>query len=287
MDLARTLHPLRRGDGDPTMRIVHGEAIAALHSPDGPATLRVRSTSHAIEAEAWGPGAGWALESAPGIVGADDDDGGFSPRHEVVAEAWRRYRGVRLTRSSGVLLSLIPAILEQKVTGVQARRSYRLMVRAVGESAPGPFALLVPPDPARLSTLPYFAFHPWGVERRRAELIRAVSQRAERIESTELRSPGEVAAMLRTFRGIGPWTVAEVSRTALGDADAVSLGDFHLPHLVCWALAREPRGTDERMLQLLEPYRGQRGRVQRLLEAAHVRAPAFGPRSPVRWIAAL
>jgi 3-methyladenine DNA glycosylase/8-oxoguanine DNA glycosylase len=269
------------------MRIVPGEAIVALRSPDGPATLRVRSTDDAIEAEAWGPGAAWALESAPGIVGADDDDRGFSPDHEVVAEAWRRYRGVRLTRSSGVLLCLIPAILEQKVTGVQARQSYRLMVRTLGEPAPGPFALSVPPDPARLSTLPYFAFHPWGVERRRAELIRAVSQRAERIEAAAVRSPDEVAALLRTFRGIGPWTVAEVSRLALGDADAVSIGDFHLPHLVCWSLAGEPRGTDERMLQLLQPYRGQRGRVQRLLEAAHVRAPAFGPRSPAQWIAAL
>jgi len=85
------------------------------------------------------------------------------------------------------------------------------------------------------------------------------------------------------MRGVGPWTAAQVVRVALGDADAVAVGDFHLPHVVCWALAGEARGSDERMLELLEPYRGHRGRVQLLLVAAGVRAPAFGPkREPAR-----
>ena len=86
-------------------------------------------------------------------------------------------------------------------------------------------------------------------------------------------------------RGIGPWTAAETARLALGDPDAVSVGDFHLPNLVCWMLSGEPRGTDERMLELLEPYRGNRGRVQRLLEAGGQTAPKFGPRTEVRSIA--
>jgi hypothetical protein len=41
------------------------------------------------------------------------------------------------------------------------------------------------------------------------------------------------------------------------------------------------------MLQLLEPYAGQRGRVQRLLEAGRVAAPRFGPRMAPRRIAAI
>jgi 3-methyladenine DNA glycosylase/8-oxoguanine DNA glycosylase len=86
------------------------------------------------------------------------------------------------------------------------------------------------------------------------------------------------------LRGLGPWSVAEVARTALGDADAVSVGDFHVPNVVAWALTGEPRGTDERMLELLEPYRPHRGRVQRLLEASGIRAPSFGPRMEVRAI---
>jgi 3-methyladenine DNA glycosylase/8-oxoguanine DNA glycosylase len=269
------------------MRIAPAEAVRAMRSPDGAATLRVRRVGDEIEAEAWGPGAEIALEHAPGLVGAEDDDGGFVPRHEAIADAWRRHRGVRVTRSRGVIHVLIPAILEQKVTGAEARRTYRLMARALGEPAPGPFDLVLPPDPRRLAALPYFTFHPWGVERRRAELIRAVCERAERIEAAAERSPEDVAALLLAFRGIGPWTVAEVARIALGDADAISVGDFHIPHLITWALTGEPRGSDESMLRLLEPYRGQRGRVQLLLEAAHVGAPAFGPRMPVRSIASL
>jgi 3-methyladenine DNA glycosylase/8-oxoguanine DNA glycosylase len=87
--------------------------------------------------------------------------------------------------------------------------------------------------------------------------------------------------------GVGPWTAAEVALRALGDTDAVSVGDFHIPNMVAWALAREPRATDARMLELLEPYRGQRGRVIRLLEAAGVAAPRFGPRMSPRAIAAI
>jgi hypothetical protein len=287
IDLARTLFPLRRGDGDPTMRVSHGEGLRATRTTDGPATLRVHTEGDVIEAEAWGPGAGWALEHAPGLVGAEDDDGGFHPGHAAVAEAWRRHRGVRITRSGGVVHALIPTILEQRVTGAEARRAYRSMVRALAEPAPGPFDLLLPPDPKQVAELPYFAFHPWGVERHRAELVRAVCARAGRIEAAAEHSTEGVGALLRGFRGIGPWTVAEVARLALGDADAVSVGDYHLPHLVTWALAGEPRGTDERMLELLAPYAGQRGRVQRLLEVSGLRAPAFGPKARVRSIAPL
>jgi 3-methyladenine DNA glycosylase/8-oxoguanine DNA glycosylase len=86
------------------------------------------------------------------------------------------------------------------------------------------------------------------------------------------------------MRGVGPWSVAEVARIGLGDADAVSVGDFHVPNLVAWALAREPRGTDERMLALLQPYRPFRGLTQLLLEAGGARAPAFGPRMEARTI---
>ncbi len=84
--------------------------------------------------------------------------------------------------------------------------------------------------------------------------------------------------------GIGPWTAAEVGVRALGDADAVSVGDFHLPNLVAYALAGEPRGNDARMLELLEPYRGQRARVMRLLELSGIRPPRYGPRLAPRRI---
>ena len=67
---------------------------------------------------------------------------------------------------------LLPAILEQKITGTEAHRAWRSLVVRYGEPAPGPLGLRLPPDPALLARLPYYAFHPLGVERRRAEVIR-------------------------------------------------------------------------------------------------------------------
>jgi 3-methyladenine DNA glycosylase/8-oxoguanine DNA glycosylase len=284
IDIGKTLFPLCRGAGDPTMRIGPDDAFRAMRTPEGPATVHVRSLGYEIEAEAWGPGALWALDTVPGMVGAQDDDTGFEPRHEVIGELWHRYRGVRITRPGAVMHSLIPTILEQKVTGVQARRAYRAMVFATSEPAPGGLSLHLPPDPAQLAETPYFVFHPWGVERRRAETIRAVCARASHLEEGVSLSVDAANARLLAIPGVGPWTVAEVARTVLGDPDAISVGDFHLPNTVSWALAREPRGTDERMLELVEPYRGHRGRVQVLLQAGNITARAFGPRMEVRSI---
>ena len=84
--------------------------------------------------------------------------------------------------------------------------------------------------------------------------------------------------------GVGPWTTAEVMRLSFGDPDAVSVGDYHLPDIVAWAFAGERRADDERMLELLEPYVGQRGRVQRILEASQLAPAAHGPRMDAREI---
>jgi 3-methyladenine DNA glycosylase/8-oxoguanine DNA glycosylase len=284
IDMAKTLFPLCHGVSDPTMRVGWADAFRAMRTPEGSATVHIRSIGYEIVAQAWGPGAAWALDSVPGLIGVLDDDSGFEPQHHVIEELRRRYRGVRITRTGAVLHSLIPAILEQKVTGTEARRAYRAMVFATSEPAPGDVGLFLPPDPARVAEMPYFGFHPWGVERRRAETIRAACAHASRLEEGASVSVNMANARLLAIPGVGPWTVAEVARTALGDADAISVGDFHLPNVVCWALAREPRGTDERMLELVEPYRGHRGRVQALLEAGNISAPAFGPRMEVRSI---
>ena len=130
--------------------------------------------------------------------------------------------------------------------------------------------------------LPYFAFHRFGLERRRADLIRELRRWRPALEGA---APAEAYRRLGAVPGIGPWTLAEVGRIAFGDPDAISVGDYHLPNLVAWALAREPRADDARMLELLEPYRGQRGRVQRLLEASGIRPPRYGPRMAPQPIA--
>jgi 3-methyladenine DNA glycosylase/8-oxoguanine DNA glycosylase len=287
LDLELTLAPLCHGSGDPTIRFDGDETWRATRTPDGPATLCLRVVRDRVLATAWGAGARLALESVPALIGEHDDDSAFAPLHSLVRELQRRFAGVRMTRTGRVMEALVPAVVEQKVTGIEARRAYRYLVRALGERAPGPRAMFVAPSPDRLARLPYHVFHPFGIERRRADTIRQAAARADRLEAACALAGEEAQARLRAIPGVGAWTAAEVVRVALGDPDSVSVGDYHLPSVVSWALAGEPRADDARMLELLEPYRGQRGRVVRLLELAGIAPPAFGPRMPPRSIAAL
>lgn len=287
IDLHATLGPLRRGGADPTIRFEPDGVWRATRTRDGPAAQHIVAERGPIRVEAWGPGAAWALEHAPALIGRLDDPGMFEPHHPLLRELHGRFPGLRLGRSNAVVEALVPSILGQKVPDAEAHRSYVRLVRALGEPAPGPAELLLPPGPEALAALPYHAYHPFDVERRRAETIRAACSRATRMEEAASMSPADAERRLRAIPGIGAWTAAEVRRVALGDPDAVSVGDYHLPNLVSWALAGEPRGDDERMLELLEPYRGQRGRVQRLLELSGMRAPRYGPRTPLRSIASI
>ncbi len=289
LDLRLTLGPLHRGRGDPTMRLSSAAAARAARTVDGPASLLLELRGRRVEAEAWGPGADRALEALPALLGLDDDSAGFLPAlHPVVADLARRMPGLRLGRSGAIFEALVPAILEQKVTGAEAAHAFRSLVRRHGEPAPGPVAsaqrLRLPPAPEVLASLPYFAFHPLGVEQRRAEIIRRVARDARRLEALAF-APGRpieigaaAAARLRSYPGIGPWTAAEVTLRAIGDPDAVSIGDFHLPSVVAFALAGEARADDARMLELLEPWRGHRARVVRLLESSGIEPPKRGPR---------
>ncbi len=239
-----------------------------------------------IEAEAWGPGADQALADLPRMLGLGAGPFVLGDHHPLVTGLARRSPGLRLLRTEAVLESLVPAILEQKVTGDEARRAWRAVIRAHGAIAPGPaeFRLRLSPEPAALARLPYYVWHPFGVEQRRADLIRRVAMRASWFEETVSLPLPEAYARLTALPGIGPWTAAEVAVRAFGDPDAVSVGDFHLPNLVAYALAGEPRADDARMLELLEPWRGERARVVRLLETSGIRAPRYGPRLTPRRI---
>lgn len=287
-DVFGTLGPLRRGTGDPTIRLAAGAFERAAMTPDGPATISLRVAGGEVRAEAWGDGADRVLEALPAFLGLDDDDQGFEPgRHPVVAELARRRGRIRLGRTGGVLDVLVPAILEQRITGTEAWRGYRRLVLTHGEPAPGPTGLRIAPRADVLAGLPSWSWPQLGIEPRRGALLRRVARDAERLErlAEPARGAGKggagaaaLAERLRAYTGIGPWTAAEVTLRALGDPDAVSVGDAHLSHVVAWSLAGEPRATDDRMLELLEPWRGHRARVIRLLESSGRMPPRFGPR---------
>src|SRR5688500_9818667 len=131
IDLALTLGPLVRGAGDPTMRIVGSQVWRASRTPDGPVTVRFEQADGGIDVETWGPGSDWLLERAPEWCGALDDDSGFAPSNDVVRELWRRLCGLRIPRTGLVTERLIPVVLEQKVTGHEARRAYRRLTSAL------------------------------------------------------------------------------------------------------------------------------------------------------------
>lgn len=281
IDVGRTLAPLVHGSVDPTARFAApGEVWRATRTPAGPASQRIRRLRGAIEVEAWGQGAEWATERAVLLLGLHDDPTSFTPRHPLLADLHRRNKGLRICRSDVVTETLVPVVIQQKVQTVLARKSYARLTRMLKDPAPGPFGLLLPPDPARVAALPYYEMHRLGIERRRAEVLRVACSYSRRLEEATSMPRPAAAARLRALPGVGAWTTAYTAAIALGDPDAVPVGDFHLPHTVAWVLAGEARGSDERMLELLEPYRGHRWRAVRLIKSSGLRAPAFGPRLP-------
>ncbi|MQA14058.1 MAG: DNA-3-methyladenine glycosylase 2 family protein [Pseudonocardiaceae bacterium] len=281
LDLRAVLAPLRRGRGDPSMAVdAEGSVWRAGTTPDGPATLALRrDDGGTVHARCWGPGAVWALDGVPELLGAADDDSAFVAHHPLVAQARRRMPGLRLGSTRRVWDVLLPAVLEQKVTGIEARRSWRELCHRFGEPAPGPAPgrLRVPPTPAAVRAIPDWEWHRAGVDRSRRRALLAAAAVAHRLErAVELRGePGR--ALLRKIPGIGVWTAAEIAQRAWGDPDAVSIGDFHIPSVVGWALLGRTL-DDDGMLEVLTPYAPQRHRAVRYVEASGIRRPRFGPR---------
>lgn len=289
VSLELALGPLQRGSGDPTQRRdAAGAWWRTARTPEGPGTLRLHACEGGVEAQAWGAGADWLVGAVPGLLGAADDPSGFVPRHGVIAETARRLPHLRLGGTGLVFELVVPSVLEQRVTGREAWRSWRELVRRFGEPAPGPAPAGLRVVPARdtLRRLPSWEWHRAGVDPGRARTIVAAAQVAHRLDECVSLPRADALARLRAVPGIGEWTAAEVAQRAWGDPDAVSVGDFHLPALVGWALAGRPV-DDDGMLELLECYPGHRHRAVRLVELSGVAQPRFGPRMPVGDIRAL
>lgn len=282
LDLKLTLAPLGRGPHDASARWEGGSFHWATRTPAGPGTLRLKALPEGVELEAWGPGAEALLERAPRLLGAADDPSGFAPQGKLRA-LQRRFAGLRLCASGAVYEAAVRAVLEQLVSGLEAMRSWNALCRALGEPAPGPVRLHLPPAPAVLAAQPLYAFPPFGVEQKRARALKAVAKAAARLDAPGL-SREALRARLVALPGVGPWTAAQVLHEATGDPDAISVGDYNLKHTVVFAFTGAPRGTDEEMLELLAPFAGHRARVVRLIFAAGITAPRFGPRHALRRV---
>ncbi|MEU1134337.1 DNA-3-methyladenine glycosylase 2 family protein [Streptomyces sp. NPDC005900] len=280
LDLGVTLGPLRRGPADPTFRMTpDGSVWRTARTPEGPGTLRVAQRAGTVEAQAWGPGADWFLDRLPTLLGESDDPSAFVPRHRLVAATARRRPGLRLVRTGLVLESLIPSILEQKVTADEAYRAWRLLVSGHGEPAPGPAPRMhVMPDPRTWSLIPSWEWHKAGVDNKRASTILRAVKVAGRLEEAAAMEPPEARTRLEAVPGIGPWTSAETVQRSNGAPDAVTVGDLHLPGIIGHALANDRDADDEAMLALLSPYPGQRHRATRLILLSGHTPPRRAPR---------
>jgi 3-methyladenine DNA glycosylase/8-oxoguanine DNA glycosylase len=298
IERARTWHPgwpcpvgqilatHRRGPGDPTYRIDGTRHWRGLRTPEGPASLLVqpRPAEAVVEARAWGPGATWALDSLPAMLGADDDPAGFEPRHPVVEQALRHHPHWRLGRTGLVMEALVPAIIEQKVTGQEAFAGFRRLVRRYGEPAPGPGAeagLWVQPTPDALRTVPSWDWLRLHIDPARSKAVVRAATVAGSLERLAAVPGDEADRRLQSLPGVGRWTSAEVRQRALGDPDAVSFGDYHVAADVGWAVRGTPMDDDE-LEEFLEPWRPQRGRVVALIALAGLRRPRRGPRMAPR-----
>jgi 3-methyladenine DNA glycosylase/8-oxoguanine DNA glycosylase len=285
------LHPilgqLRRGPADPTHRQIGDMWLRATATPVGTALLKVAASGDRVSARAWGEGAEWVLEQLPRLLGEGDQADGFRPlpEHPTLVQAQRRFGDYRIGRSDAVFESLAPACLEQVVTGKEAYLAFRLLVWEFGELAPGPtddpdsaaYGMRVAPTPQAWAKIPSWRYLAAGVEERRSKPLVRSAARAPALERTLLTDNASADRALRSLPGIGPWTSAEVRQRAHGDADAWSIGDYHVGKAISWALTGE-KLDDDATEQILEPYRGHRFRVQMLLLMAGMRPPRRGPR---------
>ena len=291
VSFGHTLAPLRRGLGDPCFRAPgDGSIWRTSLLPTGPVTARIsRVAPNAAQGMAWGSGAQEFIEMLPAMLGLEDDDSDFVPRHPTVAAAYQRVPHLRLGRTGLVLEALIPAIIEQRVPGADAFRSWRVVVTKYGTPAPGPApaGMRVMPPAQVWRHIPSWEFHRANVDPRRAQTVVACARRASSLERLVSLPTVQAREALMSLPGVGEWTAAETAQRAFGDADAVSVGDYHIPKMIGWTLLGRPV-DDAGMLELLAPMRPHRQRVVRLLEASGLAyEPRRGPRLPVQQIHAL
>mgnify|MGYP001823535393 CR=1 FL=1 len=286
IDLPNTLQMIGIYRADPTFDTSSHHFAKAVLTPDGSGTLRLSWNADGdVTAEAWGRGAAWLFEQSPRWGGLTDDVTGFEPGLDPkVAALWRRNPGLRLPASGVIWQELALVLLGQRVTTTDAAQQWKRLCRNWGEPAPGPCGLLLPPRPEVIAGLSYVELHRLGVERRRAEVVLQAARRADRLEEAASMSPDAATRRLTALPGMGIWTATATLLASHGDPDTVLRRDYGLPTLVNYAFTGDARhldpdaGGDEIMLAHLEPWRGHRQRIIRLLYAAGISAPRRGAR---------
>ncbi|MFE6358855.1 DNA-3-methyladenine glycosylase family protein [Streptomyces sp. NPDC057806] len=282
VDARLTLSSLRRGPRDPTHRLEpDGTLWRTALTASGPVTYRIRQ--HRLDdlrIDAWGPGAAELADSVGRELGADDRPELFRTDHPVLLDAVRRLPGLRVPCTGRLFEALVPAVLEQRVVGLDAFASFARLVRRYGAPPPGPApdGMRLPPPPETWRTVPSWEWRRAGVDLHRSATLVEAARHAARLERAA-GDPADAYTVMAKLPGVGVWTAAQVGHRALGDADALPLGDYHLATMTGLALLGRPLADDE-VEPFYAPFRPHRYRVVRLLELSPGTAPRRGPRAP-------
>ncbi|HEX7134248.1 MAG TPA: hypothetical protein VF228_16845 [Iamia sp.] len=268
LDLASTLAPLRVGVSDPCWRAeASGPWWWATRTPAGPLTTRLLPGDGAVGVEAWGEGVEWLEPRLPLLIGAADP-ADLDGATEVVAELAARFPGFRMAGHGRVADAAVEAICRRGVSGFEAARAWELMVDAMGDDAPGPGGLRLPPAPRRLASCDPYDLHVLGLEQGRADEVRRVGSHASRLEIDPRDGGAQAIDHLAGIAGIGADVVEHVRSVALGDADAAPVIDAHRTAAVVRTLWT---GSDDGTVDLpglMEPHAPHRGRLVRLIALA-------------------
>lgn len=270
IDIERTFAMQRFGLYDPTATFARGALRKAFSAPRGPCVVTVAKMESGVTIEVVGPDERDVASDLELALRTDDGHASFAPTHPLLVKLHRVIAGLRIVRVPWRFDSAACTILQQRVTVREALQQWRRIALRYGEKVGDLHAF---PSAERIARMESWRFEELGVDPKRT---RALVTLARDIHRRDLFSKTDVALVrkhMMALRGIGPWTTENTLGFGFGDPDALPIADLHLPHLVCWALAREKPGTDERMTELLEPCRGHRFRALRLLMSAGITVP--------------
>ena len=273
VDVRQTLGPLSMLTADPTTRFDAHSFERATITPEGVGLIRAtwQRGDTDVSVEAWGDGGDWLLDRAPALLGIADDVSSFQPSEPVVRRLWARFRGDRIPRTSTLWHDIAWTIVQQRVHRRDAASQWRCLVTSLGTSVVGAEHLMAPPAPETLARRHPSNFRQFGIDSRRAQALVNAAQVASRLQAFVDLPIDEARPALLSIPGIGPWTVGCLSAFTWGDPDTVIVGDSGIPSLIASVLVGERRATDERMLELLEPYRPNRYRILKLAFASRMR----------------
>ena len=270
-DLVRSFALGRFGLYDPTAALSQNRLKKAFSCGDETCVVEIAAEERGVHVRVEGANEAEVVDDLVDALRSDDGAGAFAPDHPLLAKLHRARAGLRLVRVPWRFDVACCAVLQQRVTVREAWQEWTRIAKKYGTRTG--HDLVAFPSAETIARMDSWRFEELGVDPKRTRAMIGLARDVVRRGTFAWTDRERVRKHMRAVRGIGVWTTEMTMGFGYGDPDALPLADLHLPHLVTWALARERPGTDERMEELLEPYRGHRFRAVRLLLDAGIVVP--------------